>query len=77
MYIVLLQTGIFCRCLSPIRSMVSLSSGISLLTLCLNDLYFGGRRVLKSPTTTVLGSICDFKSFCMLNEVGCNDIGCI
>jgi hypothetical protein len=30
---------------------------------CLDDLSTGDRGVLKSPTTTVLGSICGFKSF--------------
>jgi hypothetical protein len=44
--------------------MVSFSSRISLLIFCLDDLYIGDRGVLKSPTTTVLQSICAFlKSF--------------
>jgi hypothetical protein len=38
-------------------------SRISLLIFCLDDLSIGDREVLKSPTTTVLESICAFKSF--------------
>jgi hypothetical protein len=38
--------------------MVSFSSKISLLIFCLDDLCIGERDVLKSPTTTVLESIC-------------------
>jgi hypothetical protein len=34
-----------------------------LLIFCLNDLSIGDRGVSKSPTTTVLESICAFKSF--------------
>jgi hypothetical protein len=30
---------------------------------CLDDLSIGDRGVLKCPTTTVLESICDFRSF--------------
>jgi hypothetical protein len=30
---------------------------------CLDDLSIGDRGVLRSPTTTVLESICAFKSF--------------
>jgi hypothetical protein len=35
---------------------------------CLEDLSFVNRGILKSPTTTVLGSLCGFKSFsiCLL-----------
>jgi hypothetical protein len=43
--------------------MVSFSSRIYLLLFCLDDLSNGERGVLKSPTTTILESICDFKSF--------------
>jgi hypothetical protein len=44
--------------------MVPFSSSISLLIFfCLDDLSFGDRGVLKSPTTTVLESICAFESF--------------
>jgi hypothetical protein len=43
--------------------MVSFSSRISLLLFCLDDLSIGDREVLKSPTTTVLKSICAIKSF--------------
>jgi hypothetical protein len=35
----------------------------TLLIFYLDDLSIVDRRVLKSPTTTVLGSICGFKSF--------------
>jgi hypothetical protein len=42
--------------------MVSLSSKISLLTFCLEDLSIGDRGVLNSPTTTVMESTCAFKS---------------
>jgi hypothetical protein len=43
--------------------MVSFSSRISLLIFCLDDLSIGDIGVLKSPTTTMLESICAFKSF--------------
>jgi hypothetical protein len=43
--------------------MVSFSSSISVLVFCLDDLPIVGREVLQFPTTTVLGSICGFKSF--------------
>jgi hypothetical protein len=44
--------------------MVSFSSRISLLIFCLDDLSVGDRGVLKSPTTTVLESVClSLKSF--------------
>jgi hypothetical protein len=33
------------------------------MIFCLDDLSIGDRVVLKSPTTTVLESICAFKSF--------------
>jgi hypothetical protein len=33
------------------------------LLFCLDDLSLGDRGVLKPPTTTVLESICSFKSF--------------
>jgi hypothetical protein len=36
---------------------------ISLLIFCLDDLPIGDRGVLRSSTTTVLGSIGAFKSF--------------
>jgi hypothetical protein len=42
---------------------VSFNPRISLLIFCLDDLSIGDRGVLKSPTITVLGSICAFKSF--------------
>jgi hypothetical protein len=43
--------------------MVSFTSRISLLIFCLDDLSIGDRGVLNSPTTPVLESTCDFKSF--------------
>jgi hypothetical protein len=42
---------------------VSFSFQISLVFFCLDDLSIVDRGVLKSPTTTVFGSICCFKSF--------------
>jgi hypothetical protein len=45
--------------------MVTFSSRISLLIFFQDDLPVGDQRVLKSPTTTVLGSISVFKSFCV------------
>jgi hypothetical protein len=44
------------------RSMVSFRPWISLLILCLDDLSIGDRRVLKSPTTIMLESICALMS---------------
>jgi hypothetical protein len=38
-------------------------SGIYLFIFCLDELSVGDRGVLKSPTTTVLESICAFKFF--------------
>jgi hypothetical protein len=32
---------------------------ISLFSFCLNDLYIGERKVIKSPTIKVWGSMCD------------------
>jgi hypothetical protein len=43
--------------------MVSVRSRISLLIFCLDDIHVGDGGILKSPTTTVLESICSFKSF--------------
>jgi hypothetical protein len=56
--------------------MVSFSSRISLLIFCLDDLSIVGRRVLKSSTTTVLESICAFRSFgvCLM-KVGVLTLG--
>jgi hypothetical protein len=42
---------------------VSFSSRIFLSIFCLDGLFIGDRAVLKSPTTTVLESLCAFKSF--------------
>jgi hypothetical protein len=56
--------------------MVSFSFRISLLMFCLDDLSSGGRGVLKSPTTTVLESICAFNSFCVcLMKLGALTLG--
>jgi hypothetical protein len=48
--------------------MVSFSSKISLLIICLDELPIGDRGILMSHTTTVFESICTFKSFniCLL-----------
>jgi hypothetical protein len=70
MCIVLLQDGIFCRHLSgPLDLWYHGFLGFFfLLTFCLDDLSFGDNGWLKSPTTTVLGFICDFKylSVCLM-----------
>jgi hypothetical protein len=64
MYIVLLLDEIFCRHqLGTFDLLCHLYLGILCLFFCLDDLSIGDREVLKSPTTTVLGSICAFKSF--------------
>jgi hypothetical protein len=56
--------------------MVSFSSRISLLIFCLDDLSISDRGVFKSPTTTVLESICGFKSFSMwLMKLGVLTLG--
>jgi hypothetical protein len=53
---------------------VSFSITISLLIFHLDDLPIGG--VLKSPTTTVLESICAFKSFSIcLMKLGALTLG--
>jgi hypothetical protein len=54
-----------------IRSMASLSSRISFLIFYLDDLSVGDTEVLNSPITTVLESICTFKSFSVFDEIGC------
>jgi hypothetical protein len=56
--------------------MVSFSSRICLLIFCLDDLFSGDRGILKSPTTTVLVSICAFKSFSVcLMKMGTLSLG--
>jgi hypothetical protein len=56
--------------------MVSLSSRISLLIFCLDDLFIVDRQVLKSSTMTVLWSICGFKSFSLcLMKLGTLTLG--
>jgi hypothetical protein len=64
MYIVLLQDGILCRHLSvPLDLWCCFSLGfLCWFFFCLDDLSIVDRGVLKSPTTTVLGFICGFKS---------------
>jgi hypothetical protein len=66
MYIVLLKNGILCRYLS-----VPLDLRCYSLLECLDDLYLTDIEVLTSPTTTMLGSICDVKSFsiCLMKLV--------
>jgi hypothetical protein len=47
-----------------------------LLIFYLDDLSIGDREVLKSPTTTMLESICAFKSFCAcLMKMGALTLG--
>jgi hypothetical protein len=47
-----------------------------LLICCLNVLYIGDRGILKSPTATVLESICAFKSFSVcLMKLGALTLG--
>jgi hypothetical protein len=62
MYIVLLQVGILCRCLSGPFDLWCHSILVSLLIFLSGDISVGDRGVLMSPTTTVLGSICVYKS---------------
>jgi hypothetical protein len=55
-----------------------LFSGISLLIFCLDDLSIGDRGGLKSPTTTVLESLCAFKSFSVcLMKLGTLTLGAL
>jgi hypothetical protein len=62
MHIVLLSDELFCRYqLGPI-DLCHLVLGFVLI-FCSGDQSIGDRGVLKSPTTTVLESICGFKSF--------------
>jgi hypothetical protein len=56
--------------------MMSFCSRISLLIFCLDDLSIGDREALKSPNTTVLESICAFKSFSVcLMKLGALTLG--
>jgi hypothetical protein len=56
--------------------MVSFSSRISLFIFCLDDLSIGDRGLSKSPTTTVLESMCAFKSFSVyLMKLGTLSLG--
>jgi hypothetical protein len=69
MYIVLLLDEIFCRHqLGPFDLWCHLVLGFLCWFFCLDDLSIGDREVLKSPTTTVLESICAFKfsSVCLM-----------
>jgi hypothetical protein len=64
MYIVLLLDEIVCsHQLCPFVLCCHLVLGFLCWFFCLDDLSIGNRGVLKSPTTTVLESICAFKSF--------------
>jgi hypothetical protein len=64
MYIVLLSNEIFCRHqLGSFDLRCHLVLGSFVHFFCMDDLSIGDRGVLKSPTTTVLESICTFKSF--------------
>jgi hypothetical protein len=64
MYIVLLLNKIFCRHqLGPFDLWCHLVLGLLCWFFCLDDLSIGDRAILKSPTTTVLESICAFNSF--------------
>jgi hypothetical protein len=62
MYIVLLQDGILYRHLSGLFDLWYHSILVSLLIFLSGWNICGDRGVLKFPTTTVLGSICVFKS---------------
>jgi hypothetical protein len=63
MYIVLLPYEIFCRHqLGPFDLLCHLGLGFLGWFFCLDDQSIGDREVLKSPTITVLGSVCAFKS---------------
>jgi hypothetical protein len=49
--------------------MMSFSCRIFLLNFCLDDQSIADKGVLKSPTTTVLESVCAFKSFGVLGAL--------
>jgi hypothetical protein len=56
--------------------MVSFSSRISLFFFCWDNLSIDDRGILKSPTTTVLESICAFKSISVcLMKLGALTLG--
>jgi hypothetical protein len=64
MHSVLFQCDMFCRHLSgSFNVCCHLILRFLCWFFCLDDLSIGDRGVLKSPTTTALGSICCFKSF--------------
>jgi hypothetical protein len=73
MNIVLVHDGILCRHLSvPLDQWCHLVLGFLCWIFCLDVWSTGGDGgVLKSPTTTVLSCICDFKSFsvCLMKLV--------
>jgi hypothetical protein len=63
MYFVLFKGRIFCRYLSvPLDLWSHLILRFLCWLFCLDALFIVDRAVLKSPTTTVLGSVCSFKS---------------
>jgi hypothetical protein len=63
MYIVPLSDEIFCfHQLKPFDLWCHLVLGFLCCFFNLDDLSVGDREVLKSPSTTVLESICAFKS---------------
>jgi hypothetical protein len=66
---VLLQDGILCRC--PL----SLWCHSILEFLCLDGLSISDKGVLKSPTTTVLGSISIFNPIVCLIKLGAPTLG--
>jgi hypothetical protein len=76
--IVLFQDGILNRCLSGLFNLwCHLTLELFLvLFLNLDQLSIGDRGVLQSPTTTVLRSICDFKSISIwLMKLGAMTMG--
>jgi hypothetical protein len=75
MYILMLSDEMFCRCqLGSFDPWHHLVLGfLCWFFFCLDDLSIGDTGVLKFPTTTVLESICAFKSFnvCLMKVDNC------